>query len=163
MGGLVATTGPDTQTMAWRTSDRIGRISGSVNLFLLTHGWVTAAFDNIYQGQFGANSINSDHIRSTDTLYICGAYIGLNDGTTNDPQQRFVSRLLVSGLGGGENVPTHTNLQLWPNPSVALVAGLEELPPSAVLIVMRWEGSGRQPVRSHSTTFDLHRERWLLL
>ncbi|HRW90124.1 MAG TPA: T9SS type A sorting domain-containing protein, partial [Flavobacteriales bacterium] len=174
MGGLAADYGPlITWLQPWPGGHLIASGEfGSVNqmsresIFLLdSTGAVTAAFDNfhvgIYQGQFGANaSINWITSVSTDTLYICGAYIGLNDGTTNDPQQRFVSRLLVSGLGVGvENVPTHTNLQLWPNPvSGTCMVELEELPPSAVLIVRDALGRERlrQPVRSHSTTLDLH-------
>jgi len=48
-------------------------------------------------------------------LYIWGAYHGYDDGTTNDPTQRFVSRLY--GLDVGVREHALAPLQLQPNPS----------------------------------------------
>ncbi len=57
-------------------------------------------------------------------LYICGAYVGYGDGMTTDPQQRFVSRLLVSELsvGAEESSRLPAALQLHPNPANTWVA-----------------------------------------
>jgi len=48
-------------------------------------------------------------------IYIWGAYHGYDDGTTNDPTQRFVSRLY--GLNVGMQEQTLAPLQLQPNPT----------------------------------------------
>ncbi|MBK9276078.1 MAG: T9SS type A sorting domain-containing protein [Flavobacteriales bacterium] len=48
--------------------------------------------------------------------YICGAYTGYDDGTTNDPQQRFVSRLYGLDVGVRE-VEKPLAVQVVPNPS----------------------------------------------
>ena len=50
--------------------------------------------------------------------YIWGAYNGYDDGTTNDPSQRFVSRLHGLNVGIHEQQPGHVQpLQIAPNPS----------------------------------------------
>ncbi|MFZ1695179.1 MAG: T9SS type A sorting domain-containing protein, partial [Flavobacteriales bacterium] len=48
-------------------------------------------------------------------IYIWGAYHGYDDGTTNDPTQRFVSRLY--GLNVGVPESELAPLQLQPNPT----------------------------------------------
>jgi hypothetical protein len=48
-------------------------------------------------------------------IYIWGAYKGYDDGTTNDPTQRFVSRLYGLNVGVRERELAPLNLQ--PNPS----------------------------------------------
>ncbi|MBK8499325.1 MAG: hypothetical protein IPL52_11035 [Flavobacteriales bacterium] len=48
-------------------------------------------------------------------IYIWGAYHGYDDGTTNDPTQRFVSRLY--GLDVGVREQELAPLQLQPNPT----------------------------------------------
>lgn len=54
-------------------------------------------------------------------MYICGGYWGYNDGTTNDTQQRFVSRLHLGnfGMGAAEQEPAQVEkvLHLYPNPA----------------------------------------------
>ena len=173
MGGLAADYGPlITWLQPWPGGHLIASGEfGSVNqmsresIFMVdSTGALTAAFDNfhvgIYQGQFGANaSINWITSVSTDTLYICGAYIGLNDGTTNDPQQRFVSRLLVSELTTGVARKAPRVVSIRPNPAAGTcMVELEELPLNAMLIVRDALGRERlrQLVRSHSTTLELH-------
>ena len=49
------------------------------------------------------------------SIYIWGAYHGYDDGTTNDPTQRFVSRL--HGLNVGVQEHALAPLQLQPNPT----------------------------------------------
>ncbi|MBV6406168.1 MAG: hypothetical protein GFGODING_02953 [Flavobacteriales bacterium] len=48
--------------------------------------------------------------------YIYGSYVGYDDGTTNDPQQRFVSRLYGLNVGV-EEVDQPLQLQVYPNPT----------------------------------------------
>jgi len=48
--------------------------------------------------------------------YIYGAYIGYDDGTTNDPQQRFVSRLYGLDVGVRE-AEEPVQLEVYPNPA----------------------------------------------
>lgn len=48
--------------------------------------------------------------------YIYGTYIGYDDGTTNDPQQRFVSRLYGLDVGVRE-VEEPVQLEVYPNPA----------------------------------------------
>ena len=52
-------------------------------------------------------------------IYICGAYMGYNDGTTNDTLQRFVSRLHLGNFGVGvqEEEIGEGQLLLFPNPA----------------------------------------------
>lgn len=106
-----------------------------------------AGFTNVYWNQ------------DSTALYVCGTYAGCSDGTTNDPQQRFVSRLLVSELTTGVVGKAPRVVSIRPNPaSGTCTVELEELPLNAVLIVRDALGRERlrQPVRSHSTTLYLH-------
>jgi len=48
-------------------------------------------------------------------LYIYGGYHGYTDGTTNDPTQRFVSRLYGLNVGVAEREQLH--VEVFPNPS----------------------------------------------
>ena len=48
--------------------------------------------------------------------YICGAYHGYDDGTTNDTLQRFVSRLYGLDVGIAEPTP-NVAFSLYPNPA----------------------------------------------
>jgi uncharacterized delta-60 repeat protein len=53
-------------------------------------------------------------------LYLCGAYVGYADGTTNDPLQRFVSRLHLGDISTAvqEAAPAEEGyLHLYPNPA----------------------------------------------
>jgi uncharacterized delta-60 repeat protein len=60
-------------------------------------------------------------------IYIWGAYHGYDDGTTNDPTQRFVSRLY--GLNVGVREHGRTRLRVYPNPAASEVTvELEQTP-----------------------------------
>lgn len=48
-------------------------------------------------------------------IYIWGAYKGYDDGTTNDPAQRFISRLYGLNVGVREQQQVH--VEVFPNPS----------------------------------------------
>lgn len=50
-------------------------------------------------------------------LYVFGAYHGYNDGTTNDPGQRMVSRLYGLDVGVGELAVGSWQLAVSPNPA----------------------------------------------
>lgn len=59
-------------------------------------------------------------IQDSTALYIYSAFVGYNDGDTNDPQQRFVSRLLVSELTVGaeeQDTPPANSFSTPPNPT----------------------------------------------
>ena len=69
-----------------------------------------------YNGTLGA-TLSGDSL-----IYIHGAYHGYTDGTTSDPQQRFVTRLYGPDIGMGTNQPAWelaptATLRLAPNPS----------------------------------------------
>ena len=89
------------------------------------NGALQGAFDGCgvgpftYQGTTNATPLSIAWNPDSTALYICGTYAGYTDGTTNDPDQRFVSRLLVSELSVGvqEQTPPQATLLLWPNPS----------------------------------------------
>lgn len=51
------------------------------------------------------------------SYYICGAYHGYDDGTTNDTLQRMVSRLHGLNVGVQERPLTSLNVQAHPNPA----------------------------------------------
>ncbi len=82
------------------------------------------------------------------SYYIYGAYHGYDDGTTNDPQQRLISRLHGLNVGISEvataNVQT---LQIAPNPSseatVLSVAGPMPIGPLTNAQLTIHDGSGR--------------------
>ena len=77
--------------------------------------------------QWSINTYSSiNHISEDDQgrLYIAGAYTGYNDGTINDPGQRFVSRLLVevdTTVGISTAASNTANFSLHPNPSNGIV------------------------------------------
>ncbi|MFN6177489.1 MAG: hypothetical protein ACK46G_08140 [Flavobacteriales bacterium] len=101
-----------------------GQQRGGICL-LDTAGNVLPAFANSVLGPYTFGSITYASIESAvyDTanakLYVCGAYSGYNDGLTNYPQQRFITRLNVQELstGAAEQAPPRAGMQLWPNPS----------------------------------------------
>lgn len=75
-----------------------------------------------YQGSTNATPLNVYWNQDSTAIYICGAYAGYDDGNTNDPDQRFVSRLLVSELSvgveqHGVKEPPATAFGVYPNPA----------------------------------------------
>src|SRR5690606_15561219 len=75
--------------------------------------------------------------------YIWGAYNGYDDGTTNDPTQRFVSRLHGLNVGIAEHGAGQAQqLHIAPNPSAgATVLSLEALVQNGTLTIH--DASGR--------------------
>lgn len=78
-----------------------------------------------FQGTTTAGVIKPVINADSTFMYICGRYNGYDDGLTNDPQQRFVSRLhlgdpLTVGVAQpAPAVPAH--LHLFPNPASSQV------------------------------------------
>jgi uncharacterized delta-60 repeat protein len=71
-----------------------------------------------YQGFTYAN-VNAVALDSANNhLYLAGTYVGYDDGTTNDPLQRFVTRLHLGGISTAAAVREQAAaaLQLYPNP-----------------------------------------------
>ena len=76
--------------------------------------------------------------------YIYGSYIGYDDGTTNDPQQRFVSRLYGLDVGVRE-VEEPVQLEVYPNPAHTSTT-------------VRWATAGRMQLRLFDATGrEVHR------
>ena len=76
--------------------------------------------------------------------YIYGTYIGYDDGTTNDPQQRFVSRLYGLNVGVRE-VEEPVQLEVYPNPAHARTT-------------VRWATAGSMQLRLFDATGrEVHR------
>ncbi len=87
-------------------------------------GTLLSAFDGCGVGiyvdgsQFDNTSIDALEVDSAHNhIYICGAYNGYNDGTINDPDQRFVSRLFYDESTSAKPLPSKEGaLQVYPNP-----------------------------------------------
>jgi hypothetical protein len=78
------------------------------------------------------------------SYYIYGVYHGYNDGTTNDPTQRFISRLY--GLNVGIAEQERITFKLYPNPaSTQLTVELEQLPEQGELLLR--DALGREMLR----------------
>ncbi len=84
------------------------------------------------------------------SYYICGAYHGYDDGTTNDTTQRMVSRLYGLDVGISENANTRPPAQLTihPNPANTWVTFDYDIlvPPTDAFIIIR-DQQGREVYR----------------
>ena len=82
--------------------------------------------------------------QSTDgNYYIYGSYHGYNDGTTNDPDQRLISRLHGLNVGIAEPPAGQPRpLQIAPNPSAGRTVVSVEKPLEAATITVH-DASGR--------------------
>ena len=83
--------------------------------------------------------------------YICGAYNGYTDGTLNDPQQRFVTRLFMGDTSTG--VPAYAKASagdagvlLYPNPATSAVTVELAQAPAHGTLVLR-DALGREVLR----------------
>jgi len=134
-------------------------------------GTLTNAFTSfqagVYLGQFGNSAEIVQVVQvSEDTLYICGAFVGCNDGTTNDTLQRFVSRLLVSELPTGIEQQANAAFSVFPNPvTTTATVEMERMPPGTLLVLRDALGREvlRQRVTDHYTTLTLERSGVYLL
>jgi uncharacterized delta-60 repeat protein len=89
-------------------------------------------------------------------IYIWGAYHGYDDGTTNDPTQRFVSRLYGLNVGVAER--ERITFKLYPNPaSTQLTVQLEHLPAQGELVLRDALGREvrRERIAGHSPTLSV--------
>ena len=89
--------------------------------------------------------------------YVHGVYHGYDDGTTNDPTQRFVSRLY--GLDVGISEHAQPRMEVYPNPTSSLVTvELEEMPYNGMLLLR--DALGRelhqQRVAAYQNTVPLY-------
>ncbi|MBX2978521.1 MAG: T9SS type A sorting domain-containing protein [Flavobacteriales bacterium] len=128
------------------------------------HGELHNAFANggvgpfTYQGTTNATPLSIAWNSDSTALYINGAYAGYDDGTTNDPQQRFVSRLLVSELTVGAEERLMPSLRVYPNPaSTTATLELDVLPPHTQLVLRDALGREvlRQRVHAHTNVLNL--------
>jgi hypothetical protein len=72
----------------------------------------------VYQGTV-TGSLQSIARTSDNMLYVYGAYHGYTDGSTNDPDQRFITRLYGPVLSTGlapEPLNSEAELRVYPNP-----------------------------------------------
>ncbi len=89
--------------------------------------------------------------------YIFGAYHGYDDGSTNDPMQRMVSRL--HGLNVGVQEQQALPWRVYPNPaSTQLTVELEQVPPGGELLLRDALGREvrREGITGHYHTLDVH-------
>lgn len=97
-------------------------------------------------------------VRAPDgSYYIHGVYHGYSDGTTNDPTQRFVSRLY--GLDVGVREHAQARMGVYPNPASShMTVELEEMPTQGLLLLR--DALGRevmqQRVAGYQNTVPLH-------
>ena len=75
-----------------------------------------------YGGTTGAD-ISGIHFMADSMCYIWGAYHGYDDGTTNDPLQRFVTRLYGPDFSTGvaQQAEPINGLSVYPNPASGAV------------------------------------------
>ena len=103
----------------------------------------------VYQGEV-SGAATGLYAGPDGSYYICGAYHGYDDGTTNDTTQRMVSRLYGLDVGMEERqVELHASLKLHPNPASTWVAfdyDLRSLAKDAKLIVL--DATGREVWRA---------------
>ena len=92
--------------------------------------------------------------------YIWGTYNGYSDAVTNDPLQRFVTRLHAGDIttGQAQAQGQEAGLHLYPNPSSGVVTlELERVPKNVVLVVR--DALGREVqlhvITDHYTTLSL--------
>lgn len=74
-----------------------------------------AGCDNYNYNDFIHGSIAGMLPSSDGQWYIWGAYHGYDDGTINDPQQRFISRLYGPNVGVNER-EEKSEIKIFPNP-----------------------------------------------
>ncbi len=105
-----------------------------------TTGQLLDTFDDCGVGPFTYQGLTAASVQATivspdsSYMYICGYYIGYDDGTTNDLDQRFVSRLHLGDISTGSALPqveTPMVLRVWPNPAESWASVEYELPPGA--------------------------------
>ncbi len=126
---------------------------------LLDEPFGNSACGRYYYEPYGFlyGSINGFMEAPDGSFYIWGAYKGYDDGTTNDPTQRFVSRL--HGLNVGIAERERIAFKLYPNPaSTQLTVELEELPTNVEVFLRDALGREvlRQRVGSYQNTIGLH-------
>ncbi|MFZ1693925.1 MAG: T9SS type A sorting domain-containing protein [Flavobacteriales bacterium] len=89
-------------------------------------------------------------------LYIWGGYKGYDDGTTNDPTQRFVSRLY--GLNVGVREQEQPGMRVYPNPASAnVIVELERVSVRSELVLRDALGRTvlRQRVSGTNASFSI--------
>ena len=111
--------------------------------------------DFVYGGVDGA-VLTPDNM-----LYVYGAYHGYTDGTTNDPDQRFITRLNGPDLTTGvapEPLNTEAELRVHPNPGTG--AFVLELLLDGLATAQLLDASGRvvhsQVLTSGTERHNLH-------
>ncbi len=97
--------------------DRLGIAMLDADGNLLAEPFGNSACGRYYYEPYGFlyGSINGLLEAPDGYIYIWGAYKGYDDGTTNDPTQRFISRLY--GLNVGLEEQQQVQLEVFPNPS----------------------------------------------
>lgn len=129
-------------------------------------GALTPLFDDCGAGPFTyqglTNASLSGLVADADSThyYIWGTYTSYSDAVTNDPLQRFVTRLHAGDIttGQAQAQGQEAGLHLYPNPSSGIVAlALERVPKNAVLVVRDAFGREvqRHRITDHYTTLSL--------
>lgn len=119
-------------------------------------GQVLDAFDNCAVGPYTYNTWTYESIdgftpnADSTAFYINGAYNGYSDGTLNDPQQRFVTRLFAGDLSTIATEPVEQKpqggLYVYPNPAIdALYVELDPSMDHGTLVLR--DALGREVVR----------------
>ena len=131
-----------------------------------TTGQLLPYFDDCGAGLFTYMGLTAGSIGgivpTADSLYyyVWGRYTGYDDGTTNDTQQRFVTRLHVGDITTSQEQVQgqEAGMRLFPNPSSGMVTlALEQVPQNALLVVRDALGRDvqQQRVTDHYTILSL--------
>lgn len=130
--------------------------TGQLETSLVDHGCGPYVYQTFTYGSLEGAVMLPDNM-----MYVYGAYHGYNDGTLDDPDQRFVTRLYGPDFGMGVEEGSHDRaMQLYPNPSSGRITiSMEQLPRDAAVVVR--DAMGREVLRrrmsDHYTTLVLER------
>ncbi|MBP8823811.1 MAG: T9SS type A sorting domain-containing protein, partial [Flavobacteriales bacterium] len=104
-------------------------------------GYFSYPYNDYYQGILGIEPAQDGG------YYIYGYYRGYDDGATNDPSQRLLSKLYGLNVGINEQPARSATLHIAPNPSHggAVQLSVDEVPKRAILSIH--DASGRVVLR----------------
>jgi len=116
-----------------------------------------------YQGITNAGLLRPVFNADSTQMYVCGAYNGYNDGTTNATGQRFVTRLNVQEISTAvplvleEDAP---GLLLQPNPASTFVAMNYNLPGNTGTAQLRIRDTSGRVIHTQQISGEQGQQVW---
>ncbi|MBK8497274.1 MAG: T9SS type A sorting domain-containing protein [Flavobacteriales bacterium] len=104
---------------AWRSGIALLDENGE----LLSTAFTGTGCGNYDHNGYIYHGIQGSALLADSMMYIYGAYHGYDDGTTNDPDQRFVTRLYGPDFTARvQEQPVFAQMQVYPNPASGIVS-----------------------------------------